>query len=60
MALFPLQIRQPRIARIPETHFRVHDDIEYAYGQPGIENPNVNRYPTVSSCRRHRSTPSER
>ena len=60
LALFPLQMRQPRIARIPGTHFRVCDDIDYAFEYSGIEHPNVNRYPTVSSCRRHRSTPSER
>lgn len=60
LTLFPLQIRQSRFARIPGRHLSVHDDIDYAFEFSGIRNRKVNRYPTVSSCRRHRSTPSER
>ena len=60
LALFPLQIRQPRIGRNLEAHFRIDDDIDYAFEYSGIQNLKVNRYPTVSSCRRHRSPPSER
>ena len=60
MTVFPLQIRQSRIARNLEGHRIVQDDIDYAFEYSGIEILKVNRYPTVSSCRRHRSPPSER